>query len=75
MHGLIWALGTKLPYPAGLLFAGGIAALACSVWVSVMAAIRGESNGYELALGGILVAAFLGVLGLLLVGLGAPAFK
>jgi hypothetical protein len=76
MHGLVLVLAAKLPYPAGLLLAAGVASLGCSVWSAVTAAINAEdARGWELALGGLLVTVILGLSGLLLVGLGAPAFK
>jgi hypothetical protein len=69
---------TKLPYPAGLLLAAAIASALLTVWCAVRAATDGddESNGrWNEVIGGAMCTAAFGLLGLLLVGLGAPAFS
>jgi hypothetical protein len=75
VDGLTWLLGAKLPYPAGLLLSGALAAFGCAVWLVAVAAFdRERGDGIQLAMGGFIVAGFLAVLGLLLLALGAPAF-
>ncbi|MEA2307732.1 MAG: hypothetical protein QOG86_2354 [Thermoleophilaceae bacterium] len=68
-------IATKIPYPAGLIFSAAITAVGCVVFVIVQTAVRGDTIEWENALGGVIVAVVLGVLGLLLVAVGAPAFK
>ena len=68
-------LATKVPYPAGLVFAAAITAIGCVIFVVIQTVVRGDTIEWEGAVGGVLVALILGALGLLLVALGAPAFK
>ena len=68
-------IAAKVPHPAGLLFAAAITAVGCVVFVLVQTAVRGDTIEWESALGGVAVALILTAFGLLLVALGAPAFK
>ena len=72
---VVTVLATKVPYPAGLIFSAAITAVGCVLFVLVQTAIRGDTIEWENALGGVIVAGVLGLLGLLLVALGAPVYK
>jgi hypothetical protein len=75
MHGLLSLIGVILPKPAGLILAAAITSLGCAALNAGTARLRGEPIEWEISLGGVIIAALLGVIGLILVGLGAPAFK
>jgi hypothetical protein len=75
MQGVSSLIGLILPNAAGLVLAAAITALGCVVVGAVTAVARGDSVEWESALGGALIAAVLGAVGLILVALGAPAFK
>lgn len=68
-------LAATLPYPAGLILAAAGTALGCSVYHAIQTGVRGEAIEWEIVIGGALVAAILGALGLVLVAAGAPAFE
>jgi hypothetical protein len=75
MQGLVSLLGLVLPNAAGVILAAAITAVGCVVVNAVTAAVRGETAEWEIVMGGVLIAALLGAIGLALVALGAPAFK
>jgi hypothetical protein len=76
MQGLSVVFAAIPPHPAGLLLAGAVVAVGCSIWLAVSVLIdRQGSSEWELALGGAITAAVLGLAGLALVALGAPAFR
>ena len=68
-------LAAILPHPAGLILAAAATALVCCAYHAVQTGVRGDAVEWELILGGVIVAALLGALGLILVVAGAPAFK
>ncbi|HKP89245.1 MAG TPA: hypothetical protein VJT75_04660 [Thermoleophilaceae bacterium] len=68
-------LAATLPYPAGLVLAASATALLCSLYHAVQTGVRGDAVEWELVRGGLIVAVVLGAIGLLLVGVGAPAFE
>jgi hypothetical protein len=68
-------LAATLPHPAGLILAAAATAVLCCGYHFVATRLRGQAMEWEILLGGALVAGALGVIGLALVGAGAPAFK
>ena len=68
-------IAAKLPNPAGLILAAGITAIGCLAYAAIQAAVRGGTIDRDTVLGGVTVAAGLGLLGLILIAVGAPAFK
>ena len=68
-------LAATLPHPAGLIIAVAATALLCCAYHAIQTGVRGDAIEREMIAGGLIVAALLGVLGLILVLAGAPAFK
>jgi hypothetical protein len=68
-------LAAIIPNPAGLILAAAATAVLCCGYHALATRIRGETLEWEMLLGGAIVATLLGAIGLLLVAVGAPAFK
>jgi hypothetical protein len=67
-------LAAVLPNPAGLILAAAATAVLCCGYHALATRIRGEAMEWEMLLGGAIVAGVLGLLGIVLVAAGAPAF-
>lgn len=68
-------LAAILPHPAGLILAAAATAVLCCGYHALATRIRGETMEWEILLGGAMVAGVLGLVGVVLVAAGAPAFK
>ena len=69
-------IGAELPHPAGFVLALGISAIGFVIVVGIRILTSDEEDDWSVALGGLLLAAALGLLGLvMIVVFGWPAFK
>lgn len=68
-------LAATLPHPAGLILAAAATAVLCCGYYALATRIRSEAIEWEMLLGGAIVAGVLGLIGVVLVAAGAPAFK
>jgi F0F1-type ATP synthase membrane subunit c/vacuolar-type H+-ATPase subunit K len=68
-------LAAQLPNLAGLILAAAITTVGIVAVHGIRAAARREPVGDALVVGGLMIAALVGAVGLILVVAGAPAFK